>query len=155
MLRELSLDEVAEGLYVGEHPGRVDALPEVLPALKARGIGAIVSVCERPLEREAVQAAGLRALHLDVVDYAAPDPDQLEEAVAFIRAARGEGLQVLVHCFAGIGRSATVACAYLVASGMDPAAAIVQVRERRSPFCVESPAQRDALLAWGKRFGFP
>ena len=61
---------------------------------------------------------------------------------------------LLVHCFAGIGRSATVACAALIAEGTDPAAAIAQVRARRHPLCVESAAQRDALLDWGRRFGF-
>lgn len=150
-----NLSEVAEGLHVGEHPLRAGALSEVLPELRRLGIGAIVTVCERPLDWATLRKHGVRGLHLDVVDCAAPDPDQLEEAVAFIRAARADGLQILVHCFAGIGRSATVACAYLIAEGLDPAEAIAQVRKRRSPFCVESAAQRDALLAWGRRFGFP
>jgi hypothetical protein len=150
-----SYHAVAPGLHVGEHPLRAGPLEAVLAGLRAEGIGAIISVCETPLERSAVERSGLRSLHLPVSDFDAPDEPQLEQGVAFIRAARADGLDVLVHCFAGIGRSATVACAYLIAEGMDPASAIVEVRRRRSPMCVESAPQRAALLAWGRRFGFP
>ncbi|MBS2030010.1 MAG: dual specificity protein phosphatase family protein [Deltaproteobacteria bacterium] len=154
MARAISYHAVADGLFVGEHPARAGELDDVLPRLKNEGIGAVVTVCEAPLDAEPLADCGLRALHLPVSDYDAPSPEQLDEGVAFIQKARNDGLGVLVHCFAGIGRSATVACAYLVASGMDPAAAIVEVRRKRSPMCVESAAQREALLAYGKRNGF-
>ena len=150
MEREPSLDEVAERLDVGEHPARAGALDEVLEHLNARGIGAVVSVCEKPLDGAALQAAGIRGLHLRVADYDAPDPEQLDEALAFIRAAHADGLEVLVHCFAGIGRSATVACCHLVSLGMDPTEAIAQVRRQRSPHCVESGAQREAVHAFAR-----
>jgi len=151
MERTQSFDRVAERLYVGEHPARAGELAEVLAKLPEAGIGAVVSVCEKPLDPAALQAAGLRGLHLPVSDYDAPDAEQLEQAVAFIRAAHADQLGVLVHCFAGIGRSATVACCHLVAEGMDPASAIAQVRARRSPYCVESSAQREAVLAFAQR----
>jgi len=154
MARLPSLHAVANGLFVGEHPARAGELDDVLPLLRQEGIGAVVTVCEAPLDSDALTDAGLRALHLPVADYDAPSPEQLDEGVAFIRQARADGLGVLVHCFAGIGRSATVACAYLVATGFDPADAIVEVRRKRSPMCVESAAQREALLAFGKRHGF-
>ena len=154
MERVPSFHAVADGLFVGEHPTRAGELEEVLGYLRTQRVGAVVTVCELPLEPEPLALHGMRALHLPVNDFEAPAPEQLDAAVDFVRQARVDGLQVLVHCFAGIGRSATVACAVMVAGGMDPAEAIAEVRRRRGPFCVESAAQRDAVLAYGRRFGF-
>lgn len=137
--------EVAEGIFVGEHPGRSGALLEALQRWAGQGIRAVVSVVESPLDQELLDQAGLRGLHLFVRDFEAPTVAQLVEAVAFITAARTRGDGVLIHCFAGIGRSATVACAYLVSQGATVDQAIAQVRRRRSPFCVESAAQVEAL----------
>jgi hypothetical protein len=151
--QELSLDPVADGLYVGEHPARAGELAAALAHLRARGIGAVVTVCEKPLDPRALDSAGLRGLHLCVADFDAPDPAQLQEAIDFIRAAHQSGLEVLVHCFAGIGRSATVACCHLIAQGMDAQQAIAQVRRARSPYCVESAAQREAVADFARRCG--
>jgi len=136
---------------VGEHPGRAGDLAQALAKLRVQGIAAVVSVLEAPLDPDALRAADLRGLHLRVYDCDAPEPAQLEAAVRFIGEARAAGESVLVHCFAGIGRSATVACAYLISQGLSADDAIEQVRRARSPFCVESSAQQAALLAWEAR----
>ena len=138
---------------MGEHPGRAGRLLESLVEARSTGVGAVVSVVERPLDPELLRRADLRGLHLPVRDYEAPTLSQLEEAVAFISSARGRGEAVLIHCYAGIGRSATVACAYLVTLGATAEEAIAEVRRRRSPVCVESAAQVAVLEAFASARG--
>lgn len=145
--------EIAPGLFVGSHPARSGALDATLQAMRSRGATAVVSVLERGIESSALNRAGLEGLHLPVFDGEAPTPEQLESALAFIGRHRGEGGGVLVHCAAGIGRSATVACAVLIEEGQEVLAAIGQVRRRRHPSCVESAAQRASLLELAERLG--
>ena len=60
------------------------------------------------------------------------------------------GRMVLVHCGAGLGRSGTVAAAFLVREGMEPGAAIERVRALR-PFSVETEEQETAVEAYARR----
>jgi atypical dual specificity phosphatase len=146
---EPEFSEILSGvLWVGSHPARTGPLVEVLQALAQRGAGAVISVCEKALEPDSLARAGLAALHLPVENYAAPEPEQLAEAVAFIDAQRAQGRITLVHCFAGIGRAGTVAAAYLVSQGRSAEEAIKEMRRKRSPSCVETVAQADALFAF-------
>jgi atypical dual specificity phosphatase len=138
---------------VGEHPGRAGHLLEALVEARSSGVGGVISVVERPLDAGLLRRAKLEAMHLPVRDYEAPTLEQLEEAVAFIAAVRGRGEAVFIHCYAGIGRSATVACAYLVTLGATADQAIAQVRRRRSPVCVESAAQVAVIEAFAAARG--
>ena len=54
------------------------------------------------------------------------------------------GKAVGVHCTAGLGRSGTMAAAYLVAHGASSNEAIATVRELR-PGSIETPEQEDAV----------
>ena len=57
---------------------------------------------------------------------------------------------VLVHCGAGLGRSGTVAAAYLVKCGYEPKAAIARVREVR-PFSIETREQEQSVSDYAER----
>ncbi|KAI0272299.1 protein-tyrosine phosphatase-like protein [Gloeopeniophorella convolvens] len=78
----------------------------------------------------------LRTLHIPVSDHAGEDILQyLSTTTSFIRGALAESpdARVLVHCYMGISRSATVVIAYLIAtSGMAPREALAAVRGKRS-----------------------
>lgn len=65
---------------------------------------------------EATPFLGRVYRNIPILDLTAPSPDQLREAVAFIRdeAARG---QVYVHCKVGYSRTAAVVGAYLIETG--------------------------------------
>ncbi len=125
-------------------PGRSRPLQEDLIFLKAQGVGAIVSVTERPLEHEIVRSFGLRYLHLPVPDYGAPTMQQIEEFVAFIEAAEGDGATV-VHCFAGQGRTGTMLACALVHRGTSAEQAIRIVRAKRWP-SIDTAVQEQAVF---------
>lgn len=69
---------------------------------------------------------------VDVVDYEAPPDDApFEDAVDATLTALRSGLDVLVHCVMGCGRTGMFGSCVLVAAGMDPVDAISHFREVR------------------------
>src|SRR5829696_734840 len=116
------------------------------PALHALGIRAVLSL---QAEREDTFHGPPpdRALRLLVPDFQPPLIGQLHEAVAFIQAAHGEQLPVLVHCHAGVGRAALTASAFLIAGGMSYAEAFAHIRRAR-PIVALNAIQRARLAEW-------
>ena len=113
-------------------PGRSSPLEEDLAFLMAQGIGAIVSMTESPLDGRIVSGFGLRYLHLPVPDYCAPSMQQIEEFLVFLDDADHAG-GVVVHCYAGQGRTGAMLACALVHQGMSAEEAIRLVRAKRPP----------------------
>jgi protein-tyrosine phosphatase len=111
-------------------------------------IGAIVDLrveaCDDPLE---IARHGMAFLHLPTEDHCAVAPAVLDDGVAFAASHIDSGRRVLVHCEHGIGRSATLALAVLVARGMAPLDALELAKTRRG-LVSPSPAQYEAWVAW-------
>jgi predicted protein tyrosine phosphatase len=98
--------EIEEGLWIGNQYAAVNH-----PALLKRGITHIVTAIGEPTER----MEGVEYLVMDFDDGHVPHaPQLLIEAHAFIQHARREGGVVLVHCAAGVSRSATIAISHLM-----------------------------------------
>ena len=119
-------------VYRNEHAPR-----EVLPLLwqggedpldqasffASRGIGHVLSVCEKPCAPTLTQGGSpaaltveLTVLHIPLDD--APSSDllsRLPSAVAFIHEARLHGSGVYIHCQQGVSRSSTCTLGYLMA----------------------------------------
>ncbi|VDL95958.1 unnamed protein product [Schistocephalus solidus] len=101
------MDIIEDSLYLGGRPRNCD-----LPRLRKAKIKAILTVDLSPLE-DAVFNSYTR-LYIKLAD----DPSQnilsvLEEALHFIEQNMLEGA-VLVHCLAGVSRSATIVIAYVM-----------------------------------------
>lgn len=85
--------------------------------LAAQGIRTVVDLRAEnlsPAERALPAAAGLRVVRLPVRDGQTPTGQQVD---AFLRIVRSAAGPVYVHCGAGVGRTGSMAAAYLVRTG--------------------------------------
>ena len=140
---EPSFDWIEPGLALG---GCVDQhSPQ---ALAGFGVGAVIDLrdeaCDDPA---ALEACGLRFLHLPTPDLQSIPPNMLQAGLDFAEEARVRGRALLVHCQHGIGRSALLALCIMVDRGWTPSAAIARLKQARvqvSP----SPSQYRAWASW-------
>ena len=133
----------------GPHPDLCGGLPSVAAFLKSEGVGGIVTLFERPLVPNP-EELGFQYLFVETANFR-PPPD-LPRIVAFINAELKQGRGVLVHCFAGIGRTGTVLAAWLLMedAALSAAEAISRVRDEYVPEYArlrfpEHPDQAEAL----------
>ena len=120
-----TIDEVHPGIFIsGKRPSRD------LTALQRYNITTIISVAAgiRPRYPEK-----FRYLVVDVEDK--PETDIVTssaEALGLLAECQGKGEAVLVHCHAGVSRSVSVVCLYLMQNhGMAFFEALSRVKERR------------------------
>ena len=119
--------------------------------LKTKGIGAIVSVIDVPLDEAALKAADIDGLHVACMDGDAPTDAEFDRIVAFIDESRDRGRAVLVHCFGGIGRTNTTLAAYFIAkrkmTAVDAADEVIRKRWGPDPSAraILTSRQIDAL----------
>jgi atypical dual specificity phosphatase len=122
----------------------------VLEFLKDEGIDVIVTLTERPLSGPLISEFGFEYHHLPIQDFTPPTPEQIDEFVRLVRRAADAGRKTVVHCFAGRGRTGTLAACYLVHMGHTPEEAIALVRRDR-PGSVETAEQAAAVLDYARR----
>src|SRR3989449_9176593 len=136
IIRLLFASSFMEMLYSRIVGGRLAGLPG--PALmewdfarlRKMGYSVVVSLeCDR-LNTFEIEDAGFEHKKICVEDFTAPTLDQVDEFVAFVDSKIGEGKKVLVHCYAGRGRTGTMLAAYLIHQGMSSDAAVREIRER-------------------------
>ena len=84
------------------------------------GIQSVVNLLEEYYDDITQQELrhGFAVLHSPIPDMCAPPLDQLQMIVQWIDGEIGAGRKVLVHCFAGIGRTGIILAAYLMHIGM-------------------------------------
>ena len=123
---------------------------EALARLREAGIGAVVSLTERPLPDRLIEESGLVYLHLPIANYAPPLPEQVERFIEFCRENIAAGRAVAVHCLAGLGRTGTMLACYLVSQGMDPYQAIDTIRASR-PNSIETAEQEAAIVQYASK----
>jgi len=147
-------------------PGRVAIMPrprggdwleDEVRSLREEGVDVLVSLLEAheiegfELEREpeVSKAAGIEFLSHPIPDHGIPA--SFEEASALVRDLErrlGEGRGVAIHCFAGVGRSATIAAAVLLAHGVPLDETLDLLGQARGFPVPETPEQ----LEWLERF---
>lgn len=131
-------NELTPRVWIGGVLNRREALAAV-----SQGVTAIID-----LTAEFSEPRPLRRLHynnIPILDLTAPTLAQLEEIVRFIERESTSGI-VYIHCKIGYSRTAAVAGAYLLRSGLAPSEseAIAWVRRVR-PCVVMRPEVLDAL----------
>jgi atypical dual specificity phosphatase len=148
------------GIIAGApHPDLSRGIAGAAPLLRAQGIGAIVTLMDKPLEPNP-EGLGFQYLFVETANYR--PPANLQPILAFIDRQTQESRAVLVHCFAGIGRTGTVLAAWLLhqTSELSVEEAVARVRDQyvqgdaQSRF-PEDPSQLEALVTFARRRTIP
>jgi dual specificity MAP kinase phosphatase len=121
-------DAVTSQLVVGGFIDRED-----WRQLVAQGVSVVVSLQAERHDEDAfgeIQPDGY--LRLPTIDHSIPTLAQLRMGAAFIDEAVRAGKTILIHCHAGVGRSALLCACYLVYTGMGVEEAWQTVKARRT-----------------------
>lgn len=158
LFRRVRLPEAVAGrLYLHSMPGRYEPLEASFAEVARLGIDRIICLVP-PAEIEAASPSYAQAIEegrlpchreaFSIPDFGVPEDRRAFAGIVSSTASRlQEGERVLVHCYAGIGRTGTFATCVLLALGLSAAEAESAVREVGSQ--PEILAQRQ-LINWFK-----
>lgn len=131
------IEDVLAGM---ERPGSVFSLEEDLEFLKNLKIEVIVN-----LEEHYMDYNGFEVKHIPIHDFKAPQLHDFDEFVAFINSKVEEKKRIVVHCYAGMGRTNVMLASYLIhRQVLEPDKALNVVREKR-PIHYVNEEQEEAL----------
>lgn len=121
------LSKIEEGLYLGNLTAALDT-----ETLKKYRISHILTVDSKPLGTKITYIAGMNFLYIEVDDMENEDLlCHFEEANKFIEDGQQKG-NVLVHCYFGVSRSATLVTSYLMKKyNLTLDAALEKVKSKR------------------------
>lgn len=147
----MALQQITEDIWLGSFSGL-----SAEKQLKANGVTHILSILDvaalgysEEKFRDSVREKGFKHLYLDTQDVEEENIIRLfPEALDFIDGATQKGGKVYIHCIAGISRSSTIVCAYLMKTKKWTAEEAIEfVRSKRS---VANPNEgfREQLDVW-------
>ncbi|XP_050739682.1 dual specificity protein phosphatase MPK-4-like isoform X1 [Eriocheir sinensis] len=105
----VGLDLIEDGLYLGNLTAAVD-----FPTLRSYRVSHILTVDNQPLPASITSLQGMHFMYINVDDMSHEDLlSHFEDAVSFIKDGQEKG-NVLVHCYFGVSRSATLVTCFLM-----------------------------------------
>jgi len=151
------IESIGDGfIAIMAHPGQEQDVALTISSIARQGIRQVVSLLE-PAEASALgldaEVELLAAQSMAFVSFPIPDMGLPASLPAFAGLARDlyrqvdAGVNTLVHCRGGVGRSGLLAAAVLLHCGLDPRQACEQITRIRGLRVPETPEQRDWLLA--------
>lgn len=140
--------EVLPGIYGSAIPSK----PAYFKFLHLSGITDIITLMETPLLVPS-EFTGMFTLHYFVVnDLHPPTSEQMQE-ITGILSSLGKERRALVHCFGGVGRTATVLAAYIMYSQKCTRLDAMTYLEKRKTILTAS--QEDWLKVWYREMQKP
>ncbi|HEY1376959.1 MAG TPA: dual specificity protein phosphatase family protein [Gemmataceae bacterium] len=148
-------------LAILARPRSGDWLADEIRSWRDQGLNVAVSLLTPEEVGEfdlADEAAACAAVGIDFVAVPVPDRgvpasrEAFADAVSRLVGAASSRRAVGIHCRAGIGRSAMLAAALLVAAGVSPAEAFERVRAARGVPVPDTPEQRSWIEAFARSY---
>jgi protein-tyrosine phosphatase len=132
--------------------GSSNPTTEQLKMLYEEGFRNIISLLDEGeqspnYEVEEVEAMGYERYSIPLRDFSAPRLDDLKTFLNVMDQAVGQG-KVVVHCYAGIGRTGTMAVAYWMDKGLSVNEAMRKVR-KSNPSVMPNDEQENSLYELG------
>ncbi|EAA00982.5 AGAP002108-PA [Anopheles gambiae str. PEST] len=142
----VSLDEIEPGLWLGNASAAAD-----VGTLERHTIRSILSVDSVPLPVHITDHPNLRVRHIQAADVPREDLIRhFEDSNRFIADSLAEGRHVLVHCYFGVSRSATIMIAYIMQKyRLGYEAAFQRVKAKRR-FVMPNPGFVNQLKLYGR-----
>lgn len=134
-------DQLAGSAFPGSYGNLEDALNEI----KVQGFTVLISLTEQPLPQHLIRRYGFDYLHIGIPNFHAPKLAEVDKFVQFVQSCLDEKKKVLVHCWAGYGRTGTMLACYLVSTGLSPHKAIEKIRRLRAG-SIETHSQEQAVF---------
>ncbi|XP_050727602.1 dual specificity protein phosphatase 3-like [Eriocheir sinensis] len=131
----ISMDECYPGIYIGDLGAAKNK-----GFLKKMGITHVLNTAQGSkfatvdTDADYYRDAGIKYMGMKLLDFPSANITQyFDSGAMFIEEALSGGGKVLVHCFMGISRSSTIACAYLMLKKrMSAVEAIQTLRQNRA-----------------------
>ncbi len=143
---------IVEGLLAGmAQPGTSYHDPqEDIRTLSRMGFSVLVSLTEKPIPFDMVAGCGVAPIHIPIEDFGAPTIEQAQSFCELVDRMEQRQKKVAVHCYAGLGRTGTMAAAFLMHRlGLSAPEAIEHVRKINLGY-VQSDSQEAFLFEWEK-----
>ena len=135
---------IQQGLLAGSGlPGLFNPIEEDIAFLKEQGIGLVVTLTEKPLTQN-IGAFGLQNTHFPITDMSFPLPSAANRLCMMVQELIQANIAVLLHCYAGLGRTGTMLACCLISQGRSPGSALEVIRSI-CPQYVQSQGQENFL----------
>ena len=74
---------------------------------------------ENSFDQSLFESIGIKYFNIPVDNYFAPELEQIDTAIEYIKSYISTDNNILIHCKEGVGRSSLIIIAYLITTGLD------------------------------------
>lgn len=132
-------------------PGLYNDLSEDIDFLMENQIGTVVSLTEDPLPPVLFNSAGIKLIHMPVVDFSVPTFEQADDFIKIVQQHYKTQFAVLVHCWAGMGRTGLMVACYFAWKNKISGAEAIELARLIDQRYIQSLTQEKFVIDWANK----